>query len=394
MGNHEMLFSRRVREISPYLFAEMDRVERELKEKGIDVISLGVGDPDLPTPLPIVSALHRSSLDPVNHRYSPYEGLLEFRQAAAEWYKRRFNVDLDPLREVHALMGVKEGVIHFLLSMMDPGDLLLVMDPSYPIYEVGARFAGGEVFRVPLRESNGFLPDLSFIPKDIAKKAKLLFINYPHNPTSAVASLSFYRDLIQFSREYEIIVCNDLVYSELFFDGERPPSLLQVEGAKERVVEFHSLSKTFNMTGWRVGFAVGNQELISALGVIKTNTDSGLFKPIQIASAFALRQEFREQDYLREIYRRRRDLVLSKLKEIGIEVNPPRATFYVWVPLPWGKSSIDFCKKILERCGVVLGPGVGWGECGEGYFRIALTLGEERLQVGLERLTRAIEEGG
>ena len=388
--------SRRVTEVPPYLFAEMDRVEREMKRKGVDVISFGVGDPDIPTPDPIIEALNRASRDPKNHRYSPYEGLLEFREAAAGWYKRRFGVDLDPYREVHALMGVKEGVIHFLLSLVDPGDLVLVMDPGYPIYEVGARFALGEVRRIPLLAENGFLPDLSSIPKEVARKAKVLFVNYPHNPTSSVANLEFFQELVQFAEEHGIILCNDLVYSELYFDHERPPSLLQVKGAKERVVEFHSLSKTFNMTGWRVGFAVGNPDLIGGLGVIKTNTDSGLFCPIQIAGKVALDQEFSEQDYLRGIYRKRRDIVLDHLERIGINVEPPRATFYVWLPLPWGSysgGSIKFCKNILERCGVVLGPGIGWGDCGEGYYRIALTIGEERLRVGMERLCRAIEEG-
>lgn len=393
MGNIDIRLSRRVTEVPPYLFAEMDKVEREMKEKGVDVVSLGVGDPDLPTPAPIIESLNRASKDPVNHRYSPYEGLFDFRSAAADWYKRRFGVDLDPLREVHALMGVKEGVIHFLLSIMDPGDLILVMDPSYPIYEVGARFAGGEVYRVPLLEENGFLPKLSSIPEKIARKAKILFINYPHNPTASTASIEFFQELIEFARDYEIIVCNDLVYSELYFGKERPPSILQVKGAKERVVEFHSLSKTFNMTGWRIGFAVGNPDLIAGLGVIKTNTDSGLFRPIQIAGITALHQEFKEQNYLREIYERRREFVVSKLKEIGLKVESPKATFYVWTPLPWGESSIDFCKRILERSGVVLGPGVAWGSCGEGYFRIALTLGEERLKLGMERLCHAILEG-
>jgi LL-diaminopimelate aminotransferase len=403
-----MIFSKRVTEVPPYLFAEMDKVEKEMQKKGVDVISLGVGDPDVPTPEPIIHALNKASKDPINHRYSPYEGMLEFRQAAANWYKRRFDVNLDPEKEVHALMGVKEGVIHFLLSMIDSGDMILVMDPSYPIYEVGAQFAGGEVYRVPLLEKNHFLPDLSSIPKDVVEKSKLIFINYPHNPTASVASLGFFQELIKFAQENEIIVCNDLVYSELYFDHERPPSLLQVEGAKESVVEFHSLSKTFNMTGWRIGFAVGNPKLIGGLGVIKTNTDSGLFRPIQIAGKAALDQDFEDQSYLREIYRRRQDIVMSKLKEIGLEVDPPKATFYVWIPIPWGSASpdggkakkkgsaggsIEFCRKILERCGVVLGPGIGWGEYGEGYFRIALTIQEERLQVGMERLGRGILEG-
>ncbi len=388
-----MDFSKRVTEIPPYLFAEMDKVQRELEGKGVDVISFGVGDPDLPTPDLIIDTLNAAARDPVNHRYSPYEGLIEFRKAIANWYKRRFGVDLDPVREVHALMGVKEGVIHFLLSVVDPGDLILVLDPSYPIYEVGTRFAGGEVYRVPLLAKNGFLPEISSIPKDVAQKAKLIFVNYPHNPTATVASLDFYQELIGFAREYEIVVCNDLVYSELYLENERPPSLLQVKGAKERVVEFHSLSKTFNMTGWRIGFAVGSPELIGALGVIKTNTDSGLFRPIQIAGIQALNQDFSEQDYLRVIYRRRRDIVISKLKEVGLQVDPPQGTFYVWIPLPWGNSSIDFCKTILERCGVVLGPGVGWGQYGEGYFRIALTLEDDRLRAGMDRLGRAIQKG-
>lgn len=385
--------SERVKKVPPYLFAQIDKTEEEQRAKGVDVISLGVGDPDVATPHFIVDELKSTAENPENHRYSPYEGLKEFRDAASDWYKRRFGVETDADREVHALMGVKEGLIHMLLALIDPGQLTIVMDPSYPIFEVGTYFADGGTYHVPLLEENCYLPDLDAVPSDVLKKAKVMAINYPHNPTSAVAHLDFYRRAVAFARRNGLLLINDAVYTELYFGDSKPPSILQVEGAMDCCVEFHSLSKTFNMTGWRIGFAIGNEEAIDALSVVKTNTDSGLFKPIQMAGAKALRGDLSSVDYLREIYRRRRDLVISRLSEVGVVPYPPEATFYVWSKIPWGTDSIHFCKTVLEKSGVIVAPGVGWGKCGEGYFRIALTVGDRVLEKAMERLCAAIKEG-
>jgi LL-diaminopimelate aminotransferase len=328
-----------------------------------------------------------------NHHYPPYEGMKGFREAAAGWYDRRFGVSADPDREVYALLGVKEGLVHMFLALIDPGDITLVMDPSYPIFEVGTFFAGGDTYHIPLLEENGYVPDLDGVPKDVLKKAKVIAINYPHNPTSAVATLDFYKEAVRFARENGLVLINDAVYTELYFEDFRPPSVLQVEGSRDCCVEFHSLSKTFNMTGWRIGFAIGNKEAMDALSVVKTNTDSGVFRPIQQAGARALEDELGSVDYLRDIYRKRRDLVLSKLKGVGVNPYHPRATFYVWSRVPWGNDSIEFCRTMLERSGVILGPGVGWGEYGEGYFRIALTVGDAMLEKAMDRLCSAIEQG-
>ena len=383
----------RVKKVPPYLFAQIDKAKEDAQARGIDVISLGVGDPDMATPAFIVDELKSSAGLVENHHYPPYEGMKGFREAAAGWYGRRFGVSVDPDRDVYALLGVKEGLIHMFLALIDPGDVTLVMDPSYPIFEVGTYFAGGDTYHIPLLEENGYLPDLNHVPEDVLKKTKVMALNYPHNPTSAVATLDFYKMAVRFARENELLLINDAVYTELYFDDFRPPSILEVEGAEECCVEFHSLSKTFNMTGWRIGFAIGNREAIDALSVVKTNTDSGVFRPIQIAGAKALEDDLSSVDYLRDIYRKRRDLVLARLKSAGVSPYHPRATFYVWSKLPWGENSIEFCRTMLERSGVILGPGVGWGEYGEGYFRIALTVGEELLEKAMDRLCSAIEQG-
>ena len=367
--------------------------KEDAQARGIDVISLGVGDPDLATPGFIIEELKSSAELVENHHYPPYEGMLEFREAAADWYGRRFGVTADPAREIYALLGVKEGLIHMFLALINPGDVTIVMDPSYPIFEVGTFFAGGDTYHVPLREENGYLPDLGEVPREVLERAKVIALNYPHNPTSAVASRDFYREAVHFARENSLLLINDAVYTELYFEGARPPSVLEVEGAKDCCVEFHSLSKTFNMTGWRIGFAIGNAEAIDALSVVKTNTDSGVFRPIQIAGARALSEDLGSVDHLRQVYTKRRDLVLSRLKGVGVNPFHPRATFYVWSRLPWGGDSIQFCKEMLERSGVILGPGVGWGRHGEGYFRIALTVGDALLEKAMDRLCEAIAQG-
>jgi LL-diaminopimelate aminotransferase len=383
----------RVRKVPPYLFAQIDKAKEDAQARGIDVISLGVGDPDIATPEFIIDELKSSAEAVENHHYPPYEGMLEFRESAADWYRRRFDVSSDPETEIYTLLGVKEGLIHMFLALINPGDITLVMDPSYPIFEVGTFFAGGDTYHIPLLEENDYLPDLDGVPSHILKRAKVIAVNYPHNPTSAIATLDFYERAVRFARQHNLLLINDAVYTELYFDDFAPPSVLQIDGAKDCCVEFHSLSKTFNMTGWRIGFAIGNAEAIEALSVVKTNTDSGVFRPIQIAGARALDRDLSSVDYLRSIYAKRRELVLSRFQKVGVSYYNPRATFYVWSKLPWGKDSIQFCKTMLERSGVILGPGVGWGDHGEGYFRIALTVGDELLTTAMDRLCEAIAQG-
>ncbi len=382
-----MDLARRLRALPPYLFAELDRKKEALLKKGVDVIDLGVGDPDLPTPKRVVERMREAVLDPSNHRYPSYEGLREFREAAARWYLRRFGVELDPSREVMALIGSKEGIAHIPLAFVNPGDGVLVPDPGYPVYSAATILAGGTPHPIPLLEERGFLPDLPAIPKDVAKGAKLLFLNYPNNPTSAVASKGFFEEVVAFAKEFDLIVCHDAAYSELYFESP-PPSFLEAEGAKEVGVEFHSLSKTYRMTGWRIGFVVGSEDVIRGLRGVKTNVDSGVFQAIQIAAIEALEGDQRDVEEGREIFRRRRDLMLKELGALGLEVFPSPATFYLWVKVPQGHTSTSFCELVLLEAGVVFTPGVGFGKYGEGYVRIALTVGEERLEEALERLKK------
>ncbi|RLA97426.1 MAG: LL-diaminopimelate aminotransferase [Deltaproteobacteria bacterium] len=382
-----MDLARRLRALPPYLFAELDRKKEALLKKGVDVIDLGVGDPDLPTPKRVVERMREAVLDPSNHRYPSYEGLREFREAAARWYLRRFGVELDPSREVMALIGSKEGIAHIPLAFVNPGDGVLVPDPGYPVYSAATILAGGTPHPIPLLEERGFLPDLQAIPKDVAKGAKLLFLNYPNNPTSAVASKGFFEEVVAFAKEFDLIVCHDAAYSELYFESP-PPSFLEAEGAKEVGVEFHSLSKTYRMTGWRIGFVVGSEDVIRGLRGVKTNVDSGVFQAIQIAAIEALEGDQRDVEEGREIFRRRRDLMLKELGALGLEVFPSPATFYLWVKVPQGHTSTSFCELVLLEAGVVFTPGVGFGKYGEGYVRIALTVGEERLEEALERLKK------
>ena len=383
-----MTFERagRLKRLPPYLFKAIDEKKAEVKAKGVDIIDLGVGDPDLPTPRHIVAALKRAAEDPENHRYPSYVGMLRFRQSVSKWYKRRFGVDLNPELEVVSLIGSKEGIAHFPLAFVNPGDVALVPTPAYPVYNISTIFAGGESYFMPLVEENNFLPDLESIPGDILKRAKILFINYPNNPTSAIADKEFFAKVVEFARENQIIVCHDAAYTEMAYDGYRPPSFLEVPGAKEVAIEFHSLSKTFNMTGWRIGFAVGNREAVSGLGTIKSNIDSGVFQAIQVAGIEALESE---QDCIADmvqIYKERRNLMVSGLREVGFKVNMPKATFYLWVKVPEGYTSAELTTRLLEEAGVVVTPGNGFGGPGEGYFRIALTQDKERLQEAVERI--------
>lgn len=378
--------AKRIDQIPPYLFAEIDKKKQEMRKKGVDLIDLGIGDPDLPTPRLIIERLKAAAENPRNHRYPSYEGMIEFRTAVARWYEKRFGVHLNPQTEVLSLIGSKEGIAHVPLAFVNPGDYTLVPSPGYPVYRVSTLFAGGTPYFLTLRKENGFLPNLSEIPKEVAKKAKLLFINYPNNPTSAIAEKSFFEEVVSFARRYEIIVCHDAAYSEIAFDGYQPLSFMEVAGAKEVGIEFHSLSKTFNMTGWRIGFAVGHAEIVSMLGRVKTNIDSGVFQAIQEAGTEALIHFDTPFPEIISIYERRRDVLVKGLREIGLDVDLPKATFYVWFQVPRGYTSAQFASFLIEKAGIVATPGNGFGEAGEGYIRMALTVDEKRLDEAIKRL--------
>jgi LL-diaminopimelate aminotransferase len=376
----------RLQALPPYLFAELDRRKSALRAKGVDLIDLGVGDPDLPTPQRIVERMREEVRNPRNHRYPSYEGLREFREAISLWYERRFGVALDPDQEVLALIGSKEGIAHIPLAFINPGAYALIPSPGYPVYHAGTVFAGGRSFFLPLQEEQGFLPDLQQVPEEVANDATLLFVNYPNNPTAAVADKDFFAEVIEFAKHHSLIVCHDAAYSEICFDNYSPPSFLEVAGARDVGIEFHSLSKTYNMTGWRLGFAVGNREILAGLGKAKTNIDSGVFQAIQRAGIEALIGDQSDVEAMRAIYQRRRDVMVRGLRAVGLEVTPPKATFYLWVKVPPGHSSVSFASLVLDKAGVVLTPGSGFGEAGEGYVRLALTVPEARLEEAGQRL--------
>ena len=378
--------ARRIQALPPYLFARIDEKIADAKAKGVDVISLGIGDPDLPTPDHIIDELVKAVRNPENHRYPSYIGMLEFRQAVAEWYKRRSNIVLDPKKEVVTLIGSKEGIAHIAFCYLNPGDIALIPDPGYPVYGVGTLLAGGVPYIMPLKEENSFLPDLDLIPEEVAHQAKLMFLNYPNNPTGAIADESFYLKVVAFAKKYDIIVCHDGPYSEITFKGYKPLSFLEIPGAKEVGIEFHSMSKTYNMTGWRIGWAAGNARVIEALGRIKSNIDSGVFQAIQEAAIVGLlgNQEIVQEHCL--IYQERQDMVVEGLTALGWNVEKPKATIYVWAKVPKGYTSTSFCELILDKAGVVVTPGNGYGEYGEGYFRISLTIKTERLREALQRI--------
>ncbi|WP_448587637.1 LL-diaminopimelate aminotransferase [Thermocrinis sp.] len=381
-------FSQRISQLPPYLFAQIDKKKREKIAQGADVIDLGVGDPDIPTPQPIVEAMKKAVEKPEHHRYPSYEGMLSFRQAVAEWFKRRFGVEFDPQKEIITLIGSKEGIAHFPLAFVNPGDVVLCPDPAYPVYKIGTLFAGGEPYMLPLREENGFLPDFRSVPEDILKRTKIIWVNYPNNPTSAKATREFYKELVEWAKENRIIIASDLAYSEMYFGEDKPPSIMEIDGARDVAIEFHSFSKTYNMTGWRLGFAVGNERLVAGLGKVKTNVDSGQFQAIQEAGIAALNLPEEELQRIREIYKERRKVMTEALKEAGLEVYPSDATFYLWVKVPKGYSSAQFVERLLEECALVCTPGNGFGEHGEGYFRISLTVSTERLLQAAERIKK------
>jgi LL-diaminopimelate aminotransferase len=378
----------RLKRLPPYLFAEIDRQKKEARARGMDLVDLGIGDPDLPTPPHVIEALHRAARDPKNHRYPDYEGLLTFREAAAAWYRARFGVALDPATEVLTLIGSKEGTAHMPLAFVNPGDVVLVPDPGYPVYAAGTWFAGGEPYFLPLRAERQFLPDLDAIPPDILRRARMLYLNYPNNPTAAGATREFFREVVRFADRHGIIVCHDAMYSELRFDGYEPPSFLQVDGARDVGVEFHSCSKTYSMTGWRIGFVVGNRDVLAGLGRVKTNVDSGVFQAVQEAGIAALTGPQDGVERARAIYQERRDIVVEGLRKLGLPVTPPQATFFVWAPVPDGSDSRKWASRLLQESGVVVTPGVGFGPSGEGYYRISLTVDRARIAEAMERLAR------
>jgi len=381
-----MKLAKRMELIPPYLFAELDRKKEEAISKGIDVINLGIGDPDYPTPKHIIDKMSEEIYKTENHNYPPYDGTKEFKKAVAEYYLKRFNVELDYNTEVLCLIGSKEGLAHIHLAYVDAGDYNLVPDPAYPVYKITTFFAGGIPYMMPLLEENNFLPDFEKIPQEVARKTKLMFLNYPNNPTGAIANLEFFEKAVHFAKKYEILICHDLAYSEMTFDNYKAPSFLEVKGSKDICIEFNSLSKTYNMTGWRIGMAVGNKEAISNLGKIKNNIDSGVFKAIQRAGITALISEQDSIYKMNNIYQERRDIVINTLSELGWSIPNVKATFYMWLKTPKGFSSTEFCSYVLEKAGIIITPGIGYGQYGEGYFRLALTVSEDRLKLAMQRL--------
>jgi LL-diaminopimelate aminotransferase len=385
-----MQFAKRLEKIPPYLFAEINRKREELITQGVDIINIGVGDPDKPTPTHIIQALHEAIEDPSTHNYPPYEGTQEFREAAVKWMERRFGViDLNPNTEVISSIGSKEAIHNTFLAFVEAGDYTLIPDPGYPVYRTSTIFAGGEPYTMPLKAENKFLPNLNIIPEEVARKAKLLWINYPNNPTGAIATIELFEELVAFCQQYNILLCHDHAYSEMAYDGYKPPSILQIPGAKDIAIEFHSLSKSYNMTGWRIGFAVGNAHAIKGLSQVKTNIDSGVFKAIQKAAIAAYATDEVELQAVMSVYQNRRDIIVKGLQSLGWPIEPPKATLYVWVPVPAGYTSTEFANLLLDKCGIVVPPGIGYGASGEGYFRIALTIADQRLHQAIQRMRDA-----
>ncbi|MDD4255262.1 MAG: LL-diaminopimelate aminotransferase [Methanofollis sp.] len=379
------MYSQRLENLPPYLFARIDAMKAQKRKEGVDIIDLGVGDPDLPTPAHIVEAMVGAVREPKNHHYPAYEGMASYRQAVAEWYGTRFSVSLDPDREVLALMGSKDGIAHIPEAFVNPGDYVLVPDPGYPVYKTSTLFAEGRTHLMPLTAENNFLPVLDDIPKDVLKKAKLLFFNYPNNPTAAIAPKAFFEEVVEFARDNDLVVVHDNAYSEITFDGYKAPSFLEIDGAKEVGVEMHSLSKTYNMTGWRIGMAVGNPEILAGLGRVKSNMDSGVFDAVQEAGVAALTGSQQCVADACAVYQERRDVLVKGLNELGFDVRAPKATFYVWMPV---EDCMKTAAQFLNEAGIVVTPGVGFGESGDGYVRFAITRSVERIEEALERIRR------
>lgn len=379
-------FAQRLQKLPPYLFAEIDKVKRQVMAAGKDVINLGVGDPDMPTPPHIVKALQDAATNAANHQYALDQGKPALRKAAADMYKRRFGVTLDPDREVLPLLGSKEGVGHIHLAFVNPGDVVLVPEPGYPVYHSGTLFTGGETYWMPLRKKNNFLPDLDAIPADVAKRARMMFICYPNNPIAVTAPLSFFANVVSFAKQHDILVCHDAAYCDVYYDGRKPPSFLEAAGAKEVGIEFYSMSKTYNMTGWRVAFAMGNADMLAGLARVKSNLDSGIFGAVQDAAIAALNGPQDCHAQILKTYQERRDALCAGLRALGCAVEPPQAAFYVWVPVPKGMTSAQATMKLLEEAAIVTTPGNGFGPSGEGFVRMTLTAPTERLKEAVERI--------
>lgn len=385
-----MQLAKRLEKIPPYLFAEINRKREKLVAQGVDIINLALGDPDKPTPAHILQAIHEAIDDTSTHNYPPYLGTKEFREAAIKWMEHRFGIiGLNPDTEIICSIGSKEAIHNTFLAFVEPGDYTLIPDPGYPVYRTATIFAGGEFWTMPLKAENHFLPDLNAIPEEIARKAKLLWINYPNNPTGALASLEFFQELVDFCRQYDILLCHDHAYSEMAYDGYKPPSVLQIPGAKDVTIEFHSLSKSYNMTGWRIGFVVGNALGIQGLRQVKTNVDTGVFKAIQKAAIAAYSTNEANLQSVISVYQKRRDIIVQGLQSLGWPIDLPKATLYVWVPVPLGYSSTEFVSLLLDKCGIMVAPGNGYGAFGEGFFRIALTIPEERMHEAIQRMKDA-----
>ena len=378
----------RIEELPPYLFAEVDKIKQDALERGVDIIDLGVGDPDLPPPKAVIDRLIKGTGEKGSHNYPSYSGLLGLRQAFAKWFEGRFGVSLDPDREVLPLIGSKEGIGHIFLGHMDPGDEVLIPDPGYPVYAAGAILAGAVPRYFPLRKDNNFLPRIDELEKLVSPKTRMLWLNYPSNPTTAVASLEFFEEISRFAAERGILICQDMAYSEITFNGRKAVSLLQATGGKDAGIEFHSLSKTFCMTGWRVGFAAGKAEAITALAKVKTNLDSGIFIPIQKAAITALLNCQKEAKEILETFEARQKMFVTGLNDIGWKVPMPEATFYVWAPVPEDYDSMSFCTYLMEETGIVCTPGVGFGSYGEGFVRMSLTISDDRLKEALKRIKK------
>jgi LL-diaminopimelate aminotransferase len=386
MEKFEIKLAHRLGQLPPYLFSEIDQAKQKAIAAGMDIINLGVGDPDTPTPQNIIETLCECATDPESHRYPSYEGLLEIRHEFSLYMQRRFDVHLDPASEVLTLIGSKEGIAHLPLAFVNPGDFVLVPDPGYPVYNASTVLAGGIPYAFPLLRDNQFLPDFDQIDPQIADHAKLMFLNYPNNPTAAVATRGIFEKAVEFARRHNIILCQDAAYCELAYDGLKPISILEIPGGKDIAIEFHSLSKTYNMTGWRIGFAAGDKAIVSALGAVKTNVDSGVFRAVQHAGMAALRSPAQTVADIVSVYVERRDVLVDGLDSIGWHVPKPKATFYVWVPVPPGYTSSELSTMLLEKAGIVTTPGIGFGRNGEGYVRMALTVSKERLAEAVERI--------
>ena len=385
MATMQFVKAERLQKLPPYLFAEIDKKKKAAIAAGRDVINLGVGDPDKPTPSAIIQSLQKNAEVPSFHQYALDQGAPELRQSIAAFCKKRYGIDLDPATEILPLIGSKEGIAHFPLAVLNPGDISLVPDPCYPVYRSSSLFAGADVYTMPLEAAHGFRPDLDAIPADVYARARLLFLNYPNNPTGGTADLAFFEKVVDLAKTHSLVVAEDAAYNEMYFD-QPAPSILQVPGAKDHAVEFHSLSKTFNMTGWRVGFAIGGAPLIAALGQVKANTDSGIFTAIQFAAKTALDEYDTITPPIRALYKQRRDAFLDALHGIGWDVPKAEATFYVWIPCPQGYTSTELCARILDEADVVMTPGLGFGRTADGYIRAALTVDTPRLLQAVERI--------